>query len=42
MSISFLVMLIYWTFAFGAGADVMAVYLSAGLASFGMLVLLWC
>jgi SET family sugar efflux transporter-like MFS transporter len=41
MSISFLVMLIYWTFAFGAGADVMAVYLSAGLASFGMLVLLW-
>jgi SET family sugar efflux transporter-like MFS transporter len=41
MSISFLAMLVYWTFAFGAGADVMAIYLSAGLASLGMLVLLW-
>lgn len=41
MSISFLAMLVYWTFAFGAGADVMSIYLSAGLASLGMLLLLW-
>lgn len=41
MSISFLAMLVFWTFAFGAGVDVMAVYWSAGVASLGMLGLLW-
>ena len=41
MSISFLAMLIFWTFAFGAGADVMSIYVSAGLASLGLLVLIW-
>ena len=41
MSISFLGMLVDWTCAFGAGADVMAIFLSAGLASLGMLLLLW-
>lgn len=39
MSASFLAMLIFWTFAFSAGAEVMAVYLSAGLASLGLVVL---
>ncbi|WP_254216350.1 hypothetical protein [Tabrizicola sp. TH137] len=33
MSLSFLAMLIFWTFAFGWGLDVMAVYLSATLAA---------
>ncbi len=41
MSISFLAMLIFWTFAFGAGIDVMAIYGSAGIASFAMLLLVW-
>ena len=41
MSISFLAMLIFWTFAFGGGADVMAIYFSAGLASLGLLILIW-
>lgn len=41
MSASFLAMLIFWTFAFSGGADVMAVYLSAGLASLGLVVLIW-
>ena len=40
MSISFLGMLIYWTYAFGAGADVMAIYISAGLASTAMVLLI--
>lgn len=40
MSVSFLMMLIFWTFAFGAKVDVMAVYLSAGLASFGLVTLI--
>jgi MFS transporter, SET family, sugar efflux transporter len=40
MSISFLAMLVYWTYAFGAGADVMTIYISAGLASLGMVLLL--
>lgn len=40
MSASFLGMLIFWTYAFGAGADVMAIYVSAGLASAGMLILI--
>lgn len=40
MSVSFLAMLIFWAIAFGAGVDVMAVYLSAGLASIGLMILL--
>jgi predicted MFS family arabinose efflux permease len=41
MSVSFLMMLIFWTFAFGAGASVMTIYVSAGVASFAMLALLY-
>ena len=41
MSVSFLMMLIFWTFAFGAGASVMTIYVSAGLASFAMLAVLY-
>jgi hypothetical protein len=41
MSLSFLAMLIFWTFAFAANADVMAVYLSAGAASIGLAVLVY-
>ena len=40
MSVSFLVMLLFWTVGFGAGIDVMAVYLSAGLASLGLVCLI--
>ena len=40
MSASFLGMLIFWTYAFGAGADVMSIYISAGLASAGLLLLI--
>ena len=39
MSVTFLVMLIFWTFAFAAGANVMAVYVSGGLASLGLSLL---
>lgn len=39
MSVTFLAMLVFWTFAFAAGTDVMAIYLSGGLASL-LLVLL--
>lgn len=41
MSVSFLMMLIFWTFAFSAGASVMTIYVSAGLASFAMLAVLY-
>lgn len=41
MSLSFLAMLIFWTFAFGAGAGVMSIYLSAGAAALVMLAALW-
>jgi SET family sugar efflux transporter-like MFS transporter len=41
MSLSFLAMLIFWTFAFAARADVMTVYLSAGAASAGLVLLLY-
>lgn len=41
MSISFLAMLIYWTFAFGAGAAVMSIYISAGLAALGLVLLIY-
>jgi SET family sugar efflux transporter-like MFS transporter len=40
MSISFLAMLIYWTWAFGIGAPVMGVYVSGALASLALFVLL--
>lgn len=40
MSVSFLGLLIFWTYAFGAGADVMSIYVSAGIASAGMLLLI--
>lgn len=41
MSLSFLGMLVFWTFAFGQGAAVTAVYVSAGLAAAAMVTLLW-
>ena len=39
MSLAYLAMLLFWTFAFAAGADVMAVYVTGGLASLGMSLL---
>ena len=39
MSVSFLATLIFWTFAFAMGANVMAVYLTGGLASLAMSLL---
>lgn len=41
MSLSFLGTLIFWNIAFGAGAEVMAVYLSAGAASLGLVLLVY-
>lgn len=41
MSVTFLVMLVFWTFAFGWGADVMLTYVSGGLASLALLALIW-
>lgn len=41
MSLSFLLMLVFWTFAFGAGLGVMWVYASACLAALALLGLLW-
>lgn len=40
MSLSFLAMLVFWKFAFGAGVDVMAVYVSALVAAVCMTCLL--
>ena len=40
MSFSFLAMLIFWTFAFGFGMSEMAVYVSGGIASLGLLGLI--
>lgn len=40
MSVSFLAMLVFWTFAFGWGLDVTAVYLSATLAAVALTTLL--
>lgn len=40
MSLTFLAMLIFWTFAFGFGLSEMAVYVSGGLASLGLLGLI--
>lgn len=41
MSLAFLAMLIFWTFAFGAGLKVMSIYFSAGFASLGLVLLVW-
>ena len=41
MSISFLAMLVFWTFGFAAQIDVMAIYVSAGLASIGLVTLVY-
>ncbi|MDZ4395499.1 MFS transporter [Cypionkella sp.] len=41
MSLSFLAMLVFWTFGFSAQIDVMAIYVSAGMASFGLVVLIY-
>ncbi len=41
MSISFMAMLIFWTFAFGAGVDVMWVYESALIAALALCAMVW-
>lgn len=41
MSFAFLSMLIFWTFAFGAGLPVMAVYVSGGVVSLCLVLLVW-
>lgn len=41
MSLSFLAMLIFWTFAFSADIAVTSVYISGGLAALGMIALIW-
>ncbi len=41
MSIAFMAMLIFWTFAFGAGVDVMWVYDSALIAALALLLMVW-
>lgn len=41
MSLSFLAMLVFWTFGFAAEIDVMAIYVSAAMASFGLVVLIY-
>ncbi len=40
LSLAFLAMLIFWTFAFGADVGVMAVYISGGLAALGLVTLI--
>lgn len=40
MSVTFLLMLVFWTVAFARGTGVMAVYISGGLASFGLLLMI--
>ncbi len=40
LSLAFLAMLIFWTFAFGFGLSEMAVYVSGGAASLGLLVVI--
>lgn len=41
MSFAFLSMLIFWTFAFGAGLSVMSVYVSGGVVILALLLLIW-
>lgn len=40
MSVTFLAMLVFWTFGFAAGIDVMAIYASGGLASLALVILI--
>jgi len=40
MSVTFLLMLVFWTFGFAAGLPVMTIYVSAGLASLGLVALI--
>jgi len=41
MSVTFLLMLVFWTLAFGAGAEVMLTYVSGGIAAMALVVLIW-
>ena len=41
LSLAFLAMLVFWTFAFGFGLSEMAVYFSGGAASLCLTVLIW-
>lgn len=41
MSLSFLAMLVFWTWAFARGAEVMQIYLAAGVSSVALLALIW-
>ncbi|NBZ87260.1 MFS transporter [Stagnihabitans tardus] len=41
LSFAFLGMLIFWTFAFGFGLSEMAVYVTAGIASLGLSLMIW-
>jgi len=41
LSFAFLGMLIFWTLAFGFGLSEMAVYVSAGIASLGLSLMIW-
>lgn len=41
LSFAFLGMLIFWTLAFGFGLSEMAVYVSAGMASLGLSLMIW-
>lgn len=41
MSLAFMAMLLFWTFAFGAGVDVMWVYDSSLIAALAVLAMLW-
>jgi MFS transporter, SET family, sugar efflux transporter len=41
MSVTFLMMLVLWTFAFGWGADVMLTYATGGAASLALVALIW-
>ena len=41
LSFAFLGMLVFWTFAFGFGLSEMAVYVTAGIASLGLSLMIW-
>lgn len=40
MSVTFLIMLLFWTYAFATGVGVMAIYISAAIASLGLVALI--
>lgn len=40
MSVAFLAMLVFWTYAFGLGLPVLSIYASGGLAAFGLVLLI--